>query len=238
MATDDDPSAGPLSVAAEDHLKEIYKATEWGADGVSTSELARALGTTPASVSDMVKRLGVRGLVDHRPYRPVRLTDAGRTAAVRVVRRHRLLETFLVAELGYTWDEVHDEAEALEHWVSERLVARLDARLGHPAVDPHGDPIPRADGSVDAQHGLVTPGEAEVGEYVVARLSDDDPGLLVYCAERGLTPGTRVRLVGREPAAGTVTLAVDGAEVVLGGGPADAVHLRPVGDEGTSTPAR
>jgi len=225
----DDAEGSTLSVAAEDHLKEIYKATEWGAGGVSTSELARVLGTTPASVSDMVKRLGARGLVDHRPYRPVRLTDAGREAAVRVVRRHRLLETFLVAELGYSWDEVHDEAEALEHWVSERLLERIDAKLGRPGTDPHGDPIPRADGSVDAQPGLIPLGEAGEGEYEVARLSDGDPDLLVFCARRGLTPGARVRLAGREAVAGTVTLEPDGGTpVVVGEGLAGALHLRSV----------
>ncbi len=226
----DDTDGTTLSVSAEDHLKEIYKATEWGAGGVSTSELARALGTTPASVSDMIKRLGARGLVEHRPYRPVRLTEEGRLAAVRVVRRHRLLETFLVAELGYSWDEVHDEAEALEHWVSDRLLGRMDAKLGYPGIDPHGDPIPAADGTVDPQAGIVPLGEAEEGEYEVARLSDGDPDLLVYCARRGLVPGARVRLAGREAVAGTVTLEPEGgAPVVVGEGLAGAVHLRPVG---------
>lgn len=221
---------GELSVAAEDHLKAIYKATEGSDRGVSTTELARLLGTTAASVSDMVKRLTARGLVDHRPYKPVRLTPTGRAAAIRVVRRHRLVETFLVAELGYSWDEVHDEAEALEHWMSDRLVDSIDAKLGHPEVDPHGDPIPRPDGSVDDQTELVPLRNAGIGDYVVARLSDEDPEILVYCAERGLTPGADLRVTARDELAGTVTVELAGGRALaLGPGMTGEIRVRPSG---------
>ena len=216
-----------LSVAAEDHLKAIYKATEGSDRGVSTTELARLLGTTAASVSDMVKRLTARELVDHRPYKPVRLTPTGRAAAIRVVRRHRLVETFLVAELGYSWDEVHDEAEALEHWMSDRLVDSIDAKLGYPEVDPHGDPIPRPDGSVDDQTELVRLHDAPVGDYQVARLSDDSPEVLVYCADRGLTPGARIQVVDRDEVAGTLTVVVTGGRrVVMGAAVTTEIRVR------------
>src|ERR687895_900599 len=137
----------PLTPSVEDYLKAIYRLTPQGRPA-STSDIAQRLDLTPASVSGMVKRLSEQGLLEHVPYKGVQLTAEGRRAALRMVRRHRLIEAYLVAFLGYSWDTVHDEAERLEHAVSDTMVERMATALGHPEVDPHGDPIPSADGSI------------------------------------------------------------------------------------------
>lgn len=210
-----------LTSAAQDYLKVIWSAQEWSAEPVTTTALARKMGFSPSTVSEAVKRLTGQGLVAHARYGVIELTPAGRRAALAMVRRHRILETFLVAELGYTWDEVHDEAEVLEHAVSDRLVDALDVRLGHPTRDPHGDPIPTAAGVVPSPpaHPLA---EATAGERaVVARISDDDPQLLRYVAEVGLSLDAEVEVLDRKDFAGTLTLRVPGrAEPVELGLPA------------------
>ncbi len=139
-----------LSSVAQDYLKIIWTIQEWSGEKVSTKLLAERLGVSASTVSEAVRRLADQGMVDHARYGSISLTDNGRDAAVAMVRRHRLIETFLVRELGYSWDEVHDEAEVLEHAVSERMIAAIDAKLGHPERDPHGDPIPTAGGSIPA----------------------------------------------------------------------------------------
>ena len=210
-----------LSPAAQDHLKVIWSAAEWSDSPVTTTALAERLGVAPSTVSEQVRRLVDAGLVAHRPYRPVALTEAGRAQALRMVRRHRLIETWLVAELGYSWDEVHDEAEALEHAVSDLMVERIDARLGHPRADPHGDPIPAADGAVarpDARP-LARLAAGEGG--VVARVDDRDPDLLRWCEAVGLRPGAAVTVVG--PGGGGATAARLGD--VPGGGGDGAVDV-------------
>ena len=136
------------SPAIEDYLKTVYGHTEWQPDPITPKALADRLGVAPSSVTEMVKKMAAAGLVSHVPYGAVRLTDAGTSRALAVVRRHRLIETWLVQEMGYAWDEVHDEAEILEHAISDRLLEAIDARLGRPARDPHGDPIPAADGTL------------------------------------------------------------------------------------------
>ena len=134
--------------AADDYLKSIYSHTEWQTEPITPSQLAGTLGVAPSTVTEMVKKLAARELVVHEPYRAVRLTPSGARHALQVLRRHRLIETWLVREMGYGWDEVHDEAEVLEHTISDRLLDAIDERLGHPHVDPHGDAIPDADGTV------------------------------------------------------------------------------------------
>ena len=136
-----------LTRSVEDYLKAIYRLSPQGR-AASTSEIAQRLELSPASVSGMVKRLSEQGLLEHVPYKGVQLTPEGRRAALRMLRRHRLIEAYLVAFLGYTWDTVHDEAERLEHAVSDTLVDRMAAVLGHPTVDPHGDPIPTSEGDI------------------------------------------------------------------------------------------
>lgn len=201
-----------LTAANQDYLKVIWSAQEWSDAPVTTSVLARQMSLSPSTVSEAVKKLTGAGLLTHARYGTIELTPAGRSAAVAVVRRHRILETFLVAELGYTWDEVHDEAEVLEHAVSDRLVDALDARLGHPDRDPHGDPIPSADGAVPATAATplhVLEGGARVR---VVRISDDDPQVLRYFDELGITLDTVLEVLARKGYAGTLSVLVAGQD--------------------------
>jgi len=205
----------PLTRSVEDYLKAIYRLSPEGRPA-STSEIAHLLDLSAPSVSGMVKRLSELGLLEHIPYKGVQLTDAGRRAALRMVRRHRLIEAYLVEFLGYGWDTVHPEAERLEHAVSDTLVERMAAALGHPTVDPHGDPIPEADGSI---HELASTGlhEISVGETVeIRRVDESDPERLRYLAALGLVPGVTITLVDRQPFGGPVTVDADGVRHVIG----------------------
>ena len=197
-----------LSTVAQDYLKVIWTAQEWSHEKVSTKLLAERLGVSASTASESVRKLADQGLVDHEKYGAVTLTDAGRRAALAMVRRHRLMETFLVRELGYSWDEVHDEAEVLEHAVSDRMLDRIDAKLGHPTRDPHGDPIPAADGQVPTpparQLSVCEDGDAGT----VARISDADPEMLRYFDTVGISLDARLRVVARRDFAGMISVAV------------------------------
>ncbi len=178
----------PLTAQFENYLKTVWSDEEWGRT-TTNGTLATALGLAPSSVTEAVRKLADAGFVAHAPYGVVTLTLSGRAIAAGVVRRHRLIETFLVAYLGYGWDEVHEEAEVLEHAMSDAFVERLDARLGRPERDPHGDPIPRADGSVP-DDGEVPLEEVVAGTRVrLVRVSDAVPGLLDAVAAAGLRVG-------------------------------------------------
>lgn len=184
--TDPAPT-GPLSPSVGDYLKAIWELAETGA--ASTKQIADRLSVAPASVTNMLGRLRERGLVDYEPYHGALLTRRGRDEALRLVRRHRLIETFLLEHLGYSWDEVHEEAERLEHAVSDGFTERLAEFLGHPDHDPHGDPIPAADGTMPPENSHPLE-EAKVGERVlVARVDHRDAAVLDYLGERGLVPG-------------------------------------------------
>jgi DtxR family transcriptional regulator, Mn-dependent transcriptional regulator len=214
-----------LSPVAQDYLKLIWSATEWSERPVTVKQLSERMGVRAATVSDGIRRLAEQGLVAHEPYGGIELTDAGRAGAVAMVRRHRLIETFLVEELGYGWDEVHDEAEVLEHAVSDDLVDRIDRRLGHPSRDPHGDPIPTADGTPRRPAAvplLDAPADAVLS---VVRISDADPAVLRYLGERGIRLDTSLRVDEHRAFAGDVTVHVDGADVVLGATAAAAVWV-------------
>jgi DtxR family Mn-dependent transcriptional regulator len=204
-----------LTRSVEDYLKAIYRLSPQGR-AASTSEIAQRLDLSPASVSGMVKRLSEQGLLEHVPYKGVQLTGEGRRAALRMLRRHRLIEAFLVAYLGYTWDTVHDEAERLEHAVSDTLVDRMATVLGHPAVDPHGDPIPTSEG--DILELASTPlSEVPAGAAVeVRQVEESQPDRLRYIASIGLRPGVHVTVVDRQPFEGPITIAVDGRTHVVG----------------------
>lgn len=219
-------SPAPLSAVSQDYLKVIWGAQEWSDVQVTTKLLASRLGVGPSTVSETVKRLADAGLVSHRPYGAVELTDAGRAHAVAVVRRHRLIETYLVERLGYGWDEVHDEAEVLEHAVSDRFVERVADVLGHPDRDPHGDPIPAADGTVHLPDARVM-WQVEPGEFRVARISDADPELLRYLDDVGLVLDAAVTLDERRAVTGTVSVRIEGAadRVELGEVAASAIWL-------------
>lgn len=181
-----------ISAVAQDYVKAIWAATEWGDPPITTKALAARFGTSPANVTDTMRRLSAQGLVDYAPYKPVGLTETGAALAVVMVRRHRLIETFLVTTLGYRWDEIHDEAERLEHAASDGLIDRIDALLGHPATDPHGDPIPTPDGRTTTVAGAVRLGEAGAGRHRVHRVSDALPDDLDAAVRLGILPGSIV----------------------------------------------
>ncbi|WP_411722434.1 metal-dependent transcriptional regulator [Mycetocola sp.] len=182
----------PSKPVVEDYLKTIYAHTEWQADAITPSALATRLGLAPSTVTEMVKKLAAQGLVTHVRYGAISLTEAGTAAAVAVVRRHRLVETWLVQEMGYGWDAVHDEAEVLEHAISDRLLASIDERLGHPDRDPHGDPIPAVDGSVRRERAVLLEEAGDGHSGVVLRISDRDPSLLRELEASGIDVGTTV----------------------------------------------
>ncbi|WP_297083068.1 metal-dependent transcriptional regulator [uncultured Demequina sp.] len=200
----------------QDYLKAVWNAGEWSDDPVTVSALANRLGLSPSSVSELVRKLADRGLVTHAKYGSVELTDAGRAIALTTVRKHRLIETFLVEYLGYGWDQVHDEAEVLEHAVSEEFVERLAAKLGNPTHDPHGDPIPSAAGSLPASEQSGLDAVAEGQRVRIARVSDDDPELLRHLTDVGVLIGEVVEVEARRPAAGVVELRVGEGLVSLG----------------------
>ena len=178
-----------MNSVVEDYLKVVYAHTEWQPEPITTGALAARLGLAASSVTEMVKKLVAQGLVVHEPYGAVELTRDGSALALRMIRRHRLIETWLVDHIGYTWDEVHDEAEVLEHSMSDRLLAAIDAQLGHPVRDPHGDPIPAPDGTVQRPPALLL---AEVEGGTVVRISDRDPLLLRHLEAEGIVVDTVV----------------------------------------------
>lgn len=209
-----------LTPVAQDYLKVIWSATEWGDAPITTTGLARRFDTTAANVSVTLRRLEGQGLLSYRPYRPAELTELGRHLAVLMVRRHRLLETFLAAELGYAWDEVHDEAERLEHAVSEDLLHRIDERLGRPRFDPHGDPIPDVDGAVSLPASTMPLRQATSGRYVVARVSDADRSRLLKLAAVQITPGVTIDWNSEQRRVG-----VDGGSAALSDDLLDAIRV-------------
>ncbi|WP_432733513.1 metal-dependent transcriptional regulator [Microbacterium sp. MM2322] len=197
------------SPVSDDYLKAIYHHTEWQDSPITPSQLAAVLGLAPSSVTEMVKKLAAQGLVTHRPYGPVSLTAAGGRRAAGVIRRHRLIETWLVREFDYAWDEVHDEAEVLEHALSDRLLEGIDARLGRPRFDPHGDAIPDADGTVHRE-AFVLLAQAPTGHTGrVLRVSDRDPELLRALVERGIDVGHEIEVVS------DAVVRADGVDVTL-----------------------
>ena len=205
----------PLTRSVEDYLKVIWSLSPEGRPA-STNDIAHRLELSAASVSGMIKRLSEQGLLEHAPYKGVQLTDEGRRAALRMVRRHRIIEAYLVGFLGYSWDRVHEEAERLEHAVSEDLVERMSRALGHPAADPHGDPIPTADLAIEEVVWTPLP-EVPVGELVeLRRVASEEPDRLRYLGAMGLQPGATIMVLARQPFQGPITLDVDGRECLVG----------------------
>src|SRR6266568_5966398 len=187
-----------LTRSVEDYLKTIYHLSDQGGFA-STSDIASRLAVAPPSVSGMVKRLSETGLIEHVPYRGVQLTAQGRRAALRMIRRHRILELYLTQQLGYDWGGVHAEAERLEHAVSDDLIERMASALGHPQYDPHGDPIPTAAGEIEEAE-LVSLAAAAAGAKLELRqVGTQDPARLRYLAEQGLTPGVLLTVTERQP---------------------------------------
>lgn len=205
-------TSSDYSTVVEDILKLVWSAEEAGCDGVKPKDIGEHMGVVPSTTTENVQRLVRQGLVTHEPYGRVRLTEQGRGVALGMVRRHRLLETYLHEALGFSWDEVHEEAEILEHAVSERLLNRLDKVLGYPTRDPHGDPIPRADGSSDEIPGvpLDTLPVGNGGE--VERLPDRDPQALRAWEEARLVPGAHVVVLASE--AGGIVVSLEDGQMV------------------------
>jgi DtxR family transcriptional regulator, Mn-dependent transcriptional regulator len=204
-----------LTRSVEDYLKAIYQLSPEGRPA-STSEIAHLLALSAPSVTGMVKRLSEHGLLEHVPYRGVQLTDNGRRAALRMVRRHRLIEAYLVEFLGYAWDTVHDEAERLEHAVSDTMIERMASALGNPEVDPHGDPIPSADGSI-YELACIPLSDVPIGETVeIHRVHESQPEKLRYIASLGLRPGVQVTVLDRQPFDDLVTVEAGGERHVIG----------------------
>jgi DtxR family Mn-dependent transcriptional regulator len=202
---------------AENYAKAIFELQSKEAGPVGTSAVAQRVGVTPASASAMLKRLADEGLVEHAPYRGVRLTTEGEQLALEMLRHHRLIELFLAEVLGMPWDRVHEEAEVLEHHISEELEELIAAKLGQPARDPHGDPIPSRDLDL-AEDDSVPLAEVEPGQTATfVRVSDSDGAMLRYLGERGIQPGVEVHVRSREPFNGPVAVEVDGKTHSLGG---------------------
>ncbi len=218
-----------LTASVEDYLKAIYEITR--RNGVaSTNELAAELDVAAASVTGMIRRLADQGYLDHIRYRGVQLTDKGREAALRTIRRHRVIETYLTRVLGYPWDRVHDEAERLEHAASDELVDRMADALGNPTEDPHGAPIPTSEGQV-LERTLRTLGDLKVGERArMVMVSDRNPSLLRYLAEISLQPGVDVEITAKAPFDGPLTLRIgnEGSESVVGTGLAEQVLVEEI----------
>ena len=213
------------STAIEDYTKAIYALERRGAETVTTNALADRLGVTPGSASGMVKRLGELGLAEHRPYHGVSLTEEGRRVALEVMRHHRLLELYLVESLGVPWDRVHEEAEVLEHVLSEELEELIAAKLGDPTHDPHGDPIPTRELTIEEAptQSLQTLSPGDRGTFT--RISDSDPEMLRFLAERGIAPGGALQVVDKQPFGGPLFVRFGDEVHVLGGELARAMRV-------------
>lgn len=227
--SDADADEESLTGPVEDYLKAIYSIGR-GSVAVATNDIAQRLSLTPASVSGMVRRLADHGLLSYERYRGVTLTETGRRAALRTLRRHRVIEAYLSGALDYPWDRVHEEAERLEHAASDELVDRMAAAIGEPVVDPHGAPIPSRDGLVDETEYLSL---AELGAGYgarVVRVSDDDPEMLRYLGEMAIVPGTEVVIISKAPYEGPILLRVGRATLSVGPTLAAQVLVEPLTD--------
>ena len=213
-----------ITAAMEDYLKVIYRLSEDG-KRATTQAIAERMNVAAPSVTGMIKRLAELKLVEHERYRWVTLTPTGEKAALEIVRHHRLLELYLAEALGYSWDQVHDEAERLEHTISEEFEARIDRALGYPTFDPHGDPIPSASGTIQAvpddRLSVLEPGE----RATISRVDDTSPDKLRYLGTMGLYPDTEVEIVERQPFGGPLLVRVGDAEHFVGPELADMIHV-------------
>ena len=221
--------SAPATEAVEDYAKAIFGLQRQADAPITTSALAERLGVAPSSVTAMLKRLDELGLVRYEPYHGVTLTRAGEKVALEVIRHHRLIEAFLADALEMPWDRVHDEAEVLEHYISEDLERRIAEKLGNPELDPHGDPIPTPELAIAADHTTALD-QLQAGDVAsFARVSDSDPRMLRYLADRGIRPGAGLRVTDVQPFGGPVFVEVDGQEHALGGELAEKMRVEPAG---------
>lgn len=220
-------SVSVLSASTQNYLRLIWTQQEWSDAPVTTTDVAVRMGLKLPTVSDAIRKLDEQGLVEHARYGAIALTAEGRGYALAMVRRHRLIETFLVQVLHYGWDEVHEEAEHLEHAVSDLMIDRIDRLLDHPERDPHGDPIPRADGTVRRPAAVQLSQVPEGSTVLVERISDADPALLQFLADRGIRVGTGLTTGSDTPFSDAIEVRVPGApaSITLGRGVRDAVWV-------------
>jgi DtxR family transcriptional regulator, Mn-dependent transcriptional regulator len=219
------PESGGRTSAIEDYAKAIYALERRGSEPVTTNALAGRLGVTPGSASGMVKRLGELGLAEHRPYHGVSLTEDGRRVALEVMRHHRLLELYLVESLGVPWDRVHAEAEVLEHVLSEELEELIAAKLGDPTHDPHGDPIPTRELTIEEAPTQSLQSLAPGDRGTFARVSDSNPEMLRFLADRGIAPGGELEVIDKQPFDGPLFVRFGDDVHVLGGELAKAMRV-------------
>jgi DtxR family transcriptional regulator, Mn-dependent transcriptional regulator len=231
------PKEAGVSPVVEDYLKAIYKIQADSESAVSTNALARSLQVSPASASEMVRRLAEAGFVEHTRYRGVSLSASGRLLALGVIRRHRLVELYLSEALGMSWDRVHDHAEVLEHAVSEELEELIAAKLGHPVRDPHGDPIPTRDGRMPEETGCRLSQLPVGAEAVLVRVSDADPQMLRHLSGWGVSLGDRVEVLERQPFGGGLQVRFAERTRMVGDELADAIHVarRAQADDGAES---
>ncbi len=220
-----------ITAPAEDYLKAIYDIERSGA-AAATNDIAARLGIAAASVSGMIRRLADQGLISHERYKGARLTAAGRKAALRTIRRHRVIESYLARALGYPWDRVHEEAERLEHAASDELVDRMAGAIGEPQSDPHGAPIPTREGDVDEKPSRTLMDTHPGQRFRVVSVADEDADLLRYVAKLGLRPGAEVTIVERAPFDGPISLrtAPDSDPVQIGAPLAVLIRVEPLPD--------
>ena len=214
-----------ITASMQNYLKVIWGLEEWSDDPITNSAIAEAAGVRLSTVSDALRKLAENMLIEHAPYGAVTLTAEGRELAVLMTRRHRLIETFLVRMLGYAWDEVHDEADRLEHAVSDELIDRIDAVLEYPTRDPHGDPIPSADGRVHRPEAVPLADAPSRCRARVERISDDEAAMLQFFASRGIVVDAELELLPGEPYSETTTVSIDGQQVSLGPSAAKSVWV-------------
>ena len=213
-----------LSQSIEDYLKAIYVLEHEGA-GATTNNIAEALSVSSASVTNMLKKLSTMKLINHKSYRGAELTKAGEKIALEIIRHHRLLELYLKEMMGYSWDEVHDEAEKLEHHISEQFEDKIAELLNNPTHDPHGDPIPTKDGQVPEMASLAIT-DAEINKaYLIGRVKDQDPELLRYLEKTGILPGVKLTILEKAPFNGPIRVKIEDTESTIGNGVAKDVYL-------------
>jgi DtxR family Mn-dependent transcriptional regulator len=216
--------------AVEDYAKAIFALQRRQRGPVGTTAIAKRIGVAPSSVTAMLKRLDEMGLVEHEAYKGVKLTAGGERVALEVMRHHRLIEAYLSKAFDMLWDRVHDEAEVLEHYISEELEELIAAKLGNPSVDPHGDPIPGRDLKLPADEASVPLSELQPGDHgTFTRVSDRDPEMLRYLSERGIAPGAKVEVTSRQPFGGPLFVRIGGKEHALGGELAARMRISDVG---------
>lgn len=205
-----------LSPAVEDYLKTIYK-LDTEKTGVSTKELAAAMEISAASATNMIKRLAEKGFVEYESYKGAYLTPAGEKISLEIIRHHRLLELYLLKMMDYSWDEVHKEADKLEHHISEQFEDKIAELLNNPTHDPHGDPIPTKEGTLPKLEGMSLAKAQEGDKKVISRIIDQDPDRLRYLEKKGLIPGVQLLIIAKEPFNGPLTIQIEERQEVIGG---------------------